>query len=83
MNPTERLADFLLKLAAREARAGNPGPMVALPMPRADIADHLGLTVETVSRCLTSLRNRGLIAMPETYRVEILDFAGLEALNGG
>ncbi|KAF1698014.1 Crp/Fnr family transcriptional regulator [Pseudoxanthomonas jiangsuensis] len=81
MNPTERMADFLLKLAAQQARAGNAGRSISLPMPRADIADHLGLTVETVSRCLTGLRSRGLIALPETYRVEILDFAGLEALN--
>ena len=79
MNPTERVADFLLKLAARQARAGDPGPSVALPMPRADTADHLGLTVETVSRCLTALRTRGLIALPGTYRVEILDAAGLKA----
>jgi len=50
-------------------------------MPRADIADHLGLTVETVSRCLTALRTRGLIALPSTYRIEILDLAGLKALE--
>jgi cAMP-binding proteins - catabolite gene activator and regulatory subunit of cAMP-dependent protein kinases len=81
MNPTERMADFLLKLAAQQARAGNPGPSIFLPMPRADIADHLGLTVETVSRCLTTLRTRGLIALPGTYRVEILDMAGLKALE--
>lgn len=81
MTPTERIADFLLKLAAQQARSGDPAGSVALPMPRADIADHLGLTVETVSRCLTALRTRGLIALPETYRVDILDFAGLEALN--
>lgn len=81
MNPTERMADFLLKLAARETRVGNSDPMVSLPMPRADIADHLGLTVETVSRCLGTLRSRGLIAVPETYRIEVLDFAGLEALR--
>ena len=76
MTPTERVADFLLKLAGRQARTGDPGPSIALPMPRADIADHLGLTVETVSRCLTALRTRGLIALPGTYRVEILDPQG-------
>lgn len=81
MNPTERLADFLLTLAARQARSGNPGPSLALPMPRADIADHLGLTVETVSRSLTALRTRGLIALPGTYRVDILDRRGLELLK--
>ena len=81
MNPTERMADFLLRLAEQQARTGNPDPSIALPMPRADIADHLGLTVETVSRCLTALRTRGLIALPGTYRVEILDKAGLTALE--
>ena len=81
MTPIERMGDFLLRLAARQARAGNPGPAVALPMPRADIADHLGLTVETVSRSLTALRTRGLIALPGTYVVEILDPAGLTALE--
>lgn len=81
MNPTERMADFLLTLAARQARAGMPGPSLVLPMPRADIADHLGLTVETVSRCLTALRTRGLIALPGTYRVDILDRRGLETLK--
>ena len=75
------MVDFLLRLAARQARAGNPGPAIALPMPRADIADHLGLTVETVSRCLTALRTRGLIALPGTYLVEILDAEGLRALD--
>ena len=81
MNPTERMADFLLKLSAQQVRAGNPRSSIFLPMPRADIADHLGLTVETVSRCLTGLRSKGLISLPETYRVEILDMDGLEALN--
>ena len=81
MTPTERLADFLLTLAARQARCGDPGPSLALPMPRADIADHLGLTVETVSRSLTALRTRGLIALPGTYRVDILDRRGLELLK--
>lgn len=81
MNPTERMADFLLTLAERQTRCGDPGPSLLLPMPRADIADHLGLTVETVSRSLTALRTRGLIALPGTYRVDILDRSGLELLK--
>jgi len=81
-NPTERMADFLLRLSAQQVRAGGSATTIFLPMPRADIADHLGLTVETVSRCLTGLRNKGLIALPETYRVELQDLEGLEALNG-
>lgn len=81
MTPTERMADFLLTLAARQARSGRPGPSIDLPMPRADIADHLGLTVETVSRCLTALRNGGMIALPGTYRVDILDLPRLKTLQ--
>jgi CRP/FNR family transcriptional regulator len=81
MNPTERLADFLLRLAAQQARCGNSGNILTLQMPRADIADHLGMTVETVSRSLSTLRSRKLIALPETYRVVILDFDGLEELS--
>jgi CRP/FNR family transcriptional regulator len=81
MNPTERLADFLLQLAAQQARCGDSGNILTLPMPRADIADHLGMTVETVSRSLSTLRTRQLIALPETYRVVILDLPGLKALS--
>ncbi|HBN53075.1 MAG TPA: Crp/Fnr family transcriptional regulator [Stenotrophomonas sp.] len=80
LQPPERLADFLLRLAAREAMQGQVGNRVALPMGRGDIADHLGLTMETVSRTFTKLRQQGLIALPHLNVVEILDFAGLQKL---
>ena len=80
LQPPERLADFLLRLAAREAMFGQSGNRVALPMGRGDIADHLGLTMETVSRTFTKLRQQGLIALPHLNVVEILDFAGLQEL---
>ncbi|PAL04362.1 Crp/Fnr family transcriptional regulator, partial [Staphylococcus hominis] len=41
LQPAEKLADFLLRLAAREARLGGNGLRVILPMGRSDIADHL------------------------------------------
>jgi CRP/FNR family transcriptional regulator len=56
---------------------------VLLPMSRGDIADYLGLTVETVSRSFTKLRRQNLIALPDVNRVKILDLPGLEALVGG
>jgi CRP/FNR family transcriptional regulator len=80
LQPAEKLADFLLRLAVREARLGGNGLRVTLPMGRSDIADHLGLTMETVSRTFTKLRQQGLIALPHLNTVEILDEAGLQAL---
>lgn len=80
LQPAERLADFLLRLRAREAQRGQTGNRVHLPMGRSDIADHLGLTMETVSRTFTKLRQQGLIALPQLNVVEILDVSGLQQL---
>ena len=81
LQPPERLADFLLRLAAREATLlGRSSNRVSLPMGRGDIADHLGLTMETVSRTFTKLRQQGLIALPHLNVVEILDAAALQKL---
>ncbi|MGA6181741.1 Crp/Fnr family transcriptional regulator [Stenotrophomonas sp. NPDC077421] len=81
LQPAEKLADFLLRLAAREARLGGDGTRVTLPMGRGDIADHLGLTMETVSRTFTKLRQQGLIALPHLNTVEILDEDALRQLS--
>ena len=79
----ERLAEFLLAMARRAqgGRAGMPR-MAALPMSRVDIADYLGLTVETVSRLFTALRRQGVIRLAAANRVEILDPAALRAASG-
>lgn len=80
MQPPEKLADFILRLAERQARHHASGERVVLPMGRGDIADHLGLTMETVSRTFTKLRQSNLIALPHLNVVDILDRAGLESL---
>jgi len=54
---TERVASFLLDLAERLGGRDE----IALPMSRQDIADYLGLTIETVSRTLTRLQTRGFV----------------------
>jgi len=82
LQPAEKVADFLLRLAAREARLGGTPLRVTLPMGRGDIADHLGLTMETVSRTFTRLRQQDLIALPHLNVVEIRDEAALQALAG-
>jgi CRP/FNR family transcriptional regulator, nitrogen fixation regulation protein len=56
----ERVAGFLLEMADRASN----GNSVELPMSRQDIADYLGLTIETVSRTLTTLENAAAIELP-------------------
>lgn len=79
LSPMERLASFLVRLR-RQMRIRDDETGMALPMGRGDIADHLGLTVETVSRSFTRLREQGVIALPDPQRVEILDPAALDEL---
>ncbi len=73
---SEKVASFLLMLPARQ-------DVIDVPMTRGDIADYLGLTIETVSRTLTRLRQDGLIALPVPTRVQVLDRKGLENLASG
>jgi CRP/FNR family transcriptional regulator, anaerobic regulatory protein len=73
----ERIASFLLSWAARESLCaeGNlprPGARLKLPLSRTDLADHLGLTIETVSRSLSALRRDGLIDIPNMREVLLL-----------
>jgi CRP/FNR family nitrogen fixation transcriptional regulator len=73
----EKIATFLLDMAARAARTD----AFDLPMQRNDIADYLGLTIETVSRSLTQLERNAVIALPSNRRVELRDKAALRRLN--
>jgi CRP/FNR family transcriptional regulator, nitrogen fixation regulation protein len=74
----ERMASFLLDLAARLDARGR----LRLPMQRSDIADHLGLTIETVSRTLMQMVRGRLIELDEGGRTIILtDRQGLELLG--
>ncbi|WP_082979442.1 Crp/Fnr family transcriptional regulator [Labrys sp. WJW] len=81
--PLEKLASFLLMLDARASHQPRRGRLLQLAMSRTDIADHLGLTIETVSRCFTRLKMQGLICLPDAHLVEILredrlaDIAGI------
>jgi CRP/FNR family nitrogen fixation transcriptional regulator len=76
----ERIATFLLALAGRQKRQSR---QIELPMSRTDIADHLGLTVETVSRVLTRLKKQNVIELPSPHSVRITDAATLEDLGTG
>ena len=81
---SERVATFLVGLANRMARHGDPQtPIVELPMSRSDIADYLGLTKETVSRVFSSFRAARWIRFRTMHEVEILDRATLEQAAEG
>jgi CRP/FNR family transcriptional regulator, nitrogen fixation regulation protein len=73
----ERVAGFLLEMARRAPGAD----AVELPMSRQDIADYLGLTIETVSRTLTQLEHAAAIALPTSRHIEIRNRAALNRLN--
>ncbi|MFB9262380.1 helix-turn-helix domain-containing protein [Bradyrhizobium erythrophlei] len=72
----ERVVGFLLDMARRATK----NAAVELPMSRQDIADYLGLTIETVSRTFTQLEQVGAIALPTSRRVELRNQAMLNRL---
>lgn len=75
-NACERLAWFLIDMSERI-----PAPdRIDLPMSRQDIADFLGLTIETVSRTMTQLQDDDVIALPSRRRVVLRQRAALEDL---
>ena len=63
-NAQERVASFLLEMAERAS-----GNVIELSMSRQDIADYLGLTIETVSRTLSSLETAAAIEVPTSRRI--------------
>ncbi len=79
----ERVASFLVALSRRNARRGEDPREFVLPMTRNDIADFLGLTIETVSRTFTKLRAEGLIDLAQSVLVTIVDPASLEEFAEG
>jgi CRP/FNR family transcriptional regulator, anaerobic regulatory protein len=81
---SEKVASFLLVIATHidPNSQGEPVRVFDLPMTRADIADFLGLTIETVSRQMSKLRADRIIAITANRHVEILNHAGLRARTG-
>ena len=77
MNAKERVANFLLQLAKRVSG----GDELELPMSRQDIADYLGLTIETVSRTMTQLENDATIGLPTSRHIVLRNRAALGRLN--
>jgi CRP-like cAMP-binding protein len=73
----ERVAGFLLEMSKRSPTCNE----INLPMSRQDIADYLGLTLETVSRTLTQLKNAAAIAVPSSRHIVLCNRSALSRLN--
>ena len=80
---SEKVASFLAVLANRVGEPVGQYTQVTLPMSRADIADFLGLTTETVSRAFSQLRKSRVIALDGIHVVIILRPKALQALADG
>lgn len=75
-----RLAHCLLDLHLRGQRSGQAGTPFRLPMSRQDIADYLGLSLETVSRLLSRFQKAGLLHV-QGRQLRVLDMARLRAIG--
>ena len=81
-NATEKIATFLWFQMLRMRQRNPDSARLELPMSRRDIADYLGLTVETVSRTITRLRRDGTIRTAGKQVIEVLDIDGLRERAG-
>lgn len=77
----ERIASFLLQMIGRADAADEA--VVDLPMGRQDIADYLGLTIETVCRAIGEMKRAGTIAVPNTHQIVINDVEALRLVAEG
>jgi len=80
MSAMERVASFLLRLAGHSLDDDSEPQVICLTMTRQEIADYLGLTIETVSRSFSELRRRGVIVLEKQDRVRIANLRAIEDL---
>ena len=79
----EKVVSFLLSVSERARQRGDAPSPISLPMSRADIADYLGLTTETVSRTFTNLKSSSAIRLLPGNMVELSDRETLQNLSDG
>jgi CRP-like cAMP-binding protein len=80
-NAKERFAEFLLRLAERtDVLWGAP---MELTMGRQDIADHLGVTIESICRSIAALKKDGLVTVPNKHQLILNNVAKLRAVADG
>jgi CRP-like cAMP-binding protein len=82
-NAREKVASFLLRYGTmRRGPQGQSPPVAQLLLTRAELADFLGLTTETVSRVLGRLAREGLIALGRAQAIYVLDRERLKLATG-
>jgi len=79
----ERVAGFLLSWAENYAQGKSEPVTIPLPMSRMDLADYLGLTIETVSRSLSQLKRDKLIFFADAHAVTLLKKHRLQLIDAG
>jgi len=77
----ERVASFFMALEMQ--RRGDGSRTLDLPLSRQDLADYLGLTIETTCRALSELKRQEIISTPSRRRIVIRDLDGLQAIAEG
>lgn len=77
MSAQQRMACFLIEMCQRLGE----GHVVELPMSRQDIADYLGLSIETVSRTFARFEANGLVAMPTSRHIVLRDPGALQRMH--
>ena len=80
LDATERLAKFLMNISEQRKRIGWQNNPLSLPMTRQDIADYLGLTIETVSREVSKLKTSNVVKVLSAKQIYINDFDKLSKL---
>jgi CRP/FNR family transcriptional regulator len=78
---TERFAKFLINISEQRKRIGWQNNPISLPMTRQDLADYLGLTIETVSREVSKLKVSNIIKVLSSKQIYINDFDKLSKLS--
>jgi CRP/FNR family transcriptional regulator len=81
-NAEERVCSFIVELMDRQALPGERPILIDLPMTRLDMADYLGMTIETVSRNLTRLAKKGVLTNVERSTLRIAKPRLLKELAG-
>ena len=79
MTAEQRVADFLVHMSAESRSQGYSSTVFKISMLRSDIANYLGLAIETVSRIFTDFQNKGIINT-EQHRISIDNFEALMSL---